>query len=358
MNLKFAIIPWAKQFYKDKMFSLDDKKINRDNLMVPFFEMKQEFERRGDQLHTIDIYNFEEIDFFLFFVIDWKIVQKVIKAGKANCMIYCNAEPPVVDKRNTPEGYRKLKRIFPYILTWNDDWLDNETIFKRNLPHYFTDERIGNLPFEKKSLITCISGNKSSSHPDELYSERERAISYFEEKYPDQIEFYGVGWDKRKHKCYGGKVDNKANIYHQFKFAICYENMKNIKGYVTEKIFDCLTSGIVPIYKGASDICKYVPKECFISLEDFESYDDLAEYLIHMRKEEYEEYLKSADHFLKSEQSAEFSGATYAGYIYDSISGNKEFRVSVLDKMRIQWKILDNELIALLAKVKRAIFKF
>ena len=30
--------------------------------------------------------------------------------------------------------------------------------------------------------------------------------------------------------------------------------MKNVKGYVSEKILDCLVSGIVPIYAGADDI--------------------------------------------------------------------------------------------------------
>ena len=57
---------------------------------------------------------------------------------------------------------------------------------------------------------------------------------------------------------YQGKCDKKAETYHKYKFAICFENMKNIKGYVTEKILDCLTAGIVPVYAGADNIEEYV----------------------------------------------------------------------------------------------------
>ena len=38
------------------------------------------------------------------------------------------------------------------------------------------------IPFEERKLLTSISGNKHSKHPDELYSERERVISVLEEK--------------------------------------------------------------------------------------------------------------------------------------------------------------------------------
>ena len=52
---------------KDKMFDVMDLTINRDHLMEPFREMQLEFERQGDELHTIDYYDVEQIDYFLFF---------------------------------------------------------------------------------------------------------------------------------------------------------------------------------------------------------------------------------------------------------------------------------------------------
>ena len=45
-----------------------------------------------------------------------------------------------------------------------------------------------------------------------------------------------------------------------YRFYICYENTEGVEDYITEKIFDCFAAGFVPIYWGASNIEKYIPK--------------------------------------------------------------------------------------------------
>jgi hypothetical protein len=42
-------------------------------------------------------------------------------------------------------------------------------------------------------------------------------------------------------------VDSKKNTLEKYKFSICYENARDIPGYITEKIFDCFFAGCVPI---------------------------------------------------------------------------------------------------------------
>lgn len=218
-------------------------------------------------------------------------------------------------------------------MTWDDELVDNKTIFKRNIPYYFEDKR-KNIPFDDRKLITCISGNKKSNHVNELYTERERVISFFEKNYPDMFDFYGVGWDKEKHPCYGGKVEDKSQIYHKYKFAIAFENMGNVKGYISEKILDCLTSGIVPIYKGAENIKDYVPEECFISYDDFSTLNELANYLAALEEEEFNKYIEAADCFIHSKQTELFSGKNYARYIYNvTRHAIKVFRVSRVNKL-------------------------
>jgi hypothetical protein len=335
-NLKIAVIPWSEKFMHNRMFDLDNMDVNRDNLMVPFARMRQEFEKNGDIFQTIDMFDLNEVDYFLFFIMNYKLVREINQIGKADRMIYCNAEPPVVDESNTPKGYRFIKRFFPYIMTWNDDWVDNETIFKRNIPYYF-EPNFGTVPFKDRKLVTFISGNKKSNHPDELYSERERAIEYFESHYTDNFDFYGTGWDKNKYSCYGGRAENKAEIYHNYRFAICYENMHNIKGYITEKILDCLCSGIVPIYCGASNICEYVPKECFILLDDFVDYAELAKFIANMDETTYNEYLEAAKKFLDSDLVDKFKGEDYARYVYKVIDKKKKFAITPLNKVYLNY---------------------
>ena len=66
--MEIAIIPWNEDYQNNRMFDINNKKLNRDHLMTPYSHMKKEFERRGDELNTIDLYeDLREVDYFLFF---------------------------------------------------------------------------------------------------------------------------------------------------------------------------------------------------------------------------------------------------------------------------------------------------
>lgn len=319
----FAIVPWTIEQYNDNVFNLNPP-YNWNCLLEPIVELRDELVGLNHTVHTIDLYrDFTEIDYILFFALNWAEYHNAVQKGMDKKMVYCTAEPPSVFAYNSPEGYRLLKKIFPYILTWNDDWIDNEHIFKRCLPYWFVDRRGHGINFESRKLITCISGNKHSDYPMELYSERERAISFFEKNHPDEFDLYGTGWKSDDHLSYKGVIKDKAHIYHEYRFAICYENIEGMRGYITEKILDCLTSGIVPIYAGAPDICDYVPKECFIYLREYKDYEGLYNYISNIREDEYKLYLKAADEFIHSPMSDHFSGKKYAHYILDAVSHDK-----------------------------------
>lgn len=351
--MKFAIIPWNEKFEKDRIFG--DEDINVDNREKPFQCMKKEFERRGDFIHTIDMYdNIGEVDYFLFFERNDLWLKKIAQYGMEKQAIYCNAEPPVVNPKHDPKSIKKLLRFYPYIMTWNKDLIDKKRFFKRNIPYYF-EIQFGDIPFENRKILTNISGNKKSFHPDELYSERKKVIEELEEKYIDDFEFYGTGWDEFKHPGYKGKAANKIEVYHKYRFAIAFENMKNIKGYVTEKILDCFVAGIVPIYKGATDITDYVPKECFISYDDFQNPKEMMEYLKKMQLEEYGEYIRAIEKFLKSEKIHIFDGEEYAREIYDVVQQGelRNFKIRKKDMLYLDFCIIIRRLKEIILKIKK-----
>lgn len=319
----FAVIPWTEEQYNDKVFDINPP-YNWNNLLEPIVELKDELESRDHNIHTIDYYDdFKEIDYILFFSLNWMQYHRAVRNGMGSKMVYCTAEPPSVFSYNSPKGYRMLKHIFPYILTWNDDWVDNKYIYKRCLPYWFVDRREGARDYGKKRLITCISGNKTSDYPGELYSERVRAIEYFEKNHPNEFDLYGTGWSSDEHKSYRGTIVDKSETYHNYRFAICYENIEGLRGYVTEKILDCLTSGIVPIYAGAPDVCDYVPEDCFIKLRNYKNYEDLYDYISNVDEDGYKKFLSAADRFIHSPLPDHFSGKRYAQYILDAVSNDK-----------------------------------
>lgn len=212
-------------------------------------------------------------------------------------------EPPSVQ----PELYDpNIQALFGKIFTWDDDLVDNQTFFKFYYPALHP--RISDIPaFEEKKFCTMICRKLGSPHPKELYSERRRAIKFFEGKSEEEFDLYGYGWKKKKFKSYQGSIDNKLETLKRYKFSICYENTKDVKGYISEKIFDCFAAGVVPIYLGASNVADFIPADCFIDKRAFADYEELYKFLKAMTKEEYQIYLDNAARFLTSEKAKLFT---------------------------------------------------
>jgi hypothetical protein len=212
-------------------------------------------------------------------------------------------EPPVYAKGQiySPEYLAKFKRVY----TWDDDLVDNKKFFKFYYP--VLQPMLKNLPtFEEKKLLTQISANKKSKHAKELYKERESVIQFFEDK-PAVFDFYGFLWEEKGYKNYKGTIQNKLDTLKNYRFSVCYENMRDVKGYITEKIFDCFAAGVVPIYWGASNVTDYIPKNCFIDRRDFKDIAEVYHHIRTMDKATYETYLKNIQAYLQSDQAQLFS---------------------------------------------------
>jgi len=75
------------------------------------------------------------------------------------------------------------------------------------------------VSFDKKKFLYNGIGNTSdlSSHPEELYSERKKAIAFFEQTGEEVLFFYGKNWDPAKYKSYRGTVTDKIEVIKNFR---------------------------------------------------------------------------------------------------------------------------------------------
>lgn len=81
---------------------------------------------------------------------------------------------------------------------------------------------------------------------------------------------------------YQTKIDTIAH----YKFTIAFENAI-FRDYVTEKFYDPLVAGSVPIYLGAPNIDDFAPGDkCFINASDWDSPKSLAEYILAVSEDE------------------------------------------------------------------------
>lgn len=85
----------------------------------------------------------------------------------------------------------------------------------------------------------------------------------------------------------------KMNTIKKYKFTLAFEN-SNDRDYVTEKFFQPLEVGSVPVFYGTTNIYDFAPPNSYIAASDFESAKELAEYLDYLDKndDEYEKYLE------------------------------------------------------------------
>lgn len=230
---------------------------------------------------------------------DWK---KIVASLRPRKILICWEPPSVIREQYDPE----ILKLFDLVLTWNPTFVDNKKFFSFQYPDW-VPMASSLTPFSSRRLLTQICGNKRSSHPDELYSSRKQAILYFERRPEMDFQFFGKGWEKERLRVYGGSVGDKSAVLQKFKFSLCFENIKNTPGYVTEKIFDCMAAGCVPVYWGAPDIEKYIPQTCFIRCEKFRSFSQLYRYLANMPEKRYLEYVAEMRKFLSSDRAKLFT---------------------------------------------------
>ena len=106
--MNIAIIPWNDTFLQDKIFGEVDPSINYDDRLTSFSRMKKEFERHGDKLCTVDMFDPLKVDFFLFFERNDEWLKKLVDWNLEYKAVYCNAEPPVVNQMHEGDGIKEL----------------------------------------------------------------------------------------------------------------------------------------------------------------------------------------------------------------------------------------------------------
>lgn len=223
-------------------------------------------------------------------------------------------EPPIIEPKAFTDRFADQ---FSAIYYMTDRAVDGGQRRKLHFPHRL--EPIAHWPqFEEKQLCTLVAGNHTSSFANSLYAERANAIAFFEESHPDSFGFYGRGWSEDGHPCYLGSVDDKLEAMSHFRFSICYENSID-EGNLTEKIFDSMCAGCVPVYWGDPQVTRWVPSDCFIDRTAFETPRSLFDHLASMEKEEYEGYLARIRAYLAGEKAQVRSKNSFVGEVAGAV---------------------------------------
>src|SRR3989338_8031812 len=282
----------------------------------PFFYLRQALERSGYEVrYALDEPAFDEVVAIISLTrIERAILDQMAAYPKEKRLLFC-FEPPVV----MPYLYHNYYTgFFEKIFVLFDHLVSQHNYHK----FYYPQPSLALInpipPFEKKKLSCLINNNKEFPHPQSLYGERRNIIAFFETLPKGEFDLYGANCNGcRDWK--GRAPPNKWETLKDYKFCICYENMHTQLGYITEKIFDVLISGCVPVYWGASNVTDYIAEKCFIDRRLFSSDEELYCFLKTMDRSTYERYQEAIKHFLASPQAALFSVENFVRLILSEI---------------------------------------
>lgn len=247
-------------------------------------------------------------------MIHWDIFDvKLIKKYPKKKHLYIASEPAIVCIAHTKYNIQKLSAlVYDAVITTHGE-INTERVYQVRNPRAFPKQRIAkdDVVFHDKKLACMFAGNKYAFGKHEQYSIRRKIVRYFEKYAADDFDLYGHGWDGpyKRFKVYRGPADDKLEVSSHYKFSFCLENERFVKSNITEKIFDAMIVGTVPVYEGMDDIEDFVPANCFIKYSRFSSIEDCVEYLKNMSEEEYLRYKENIKRYICSDETRKMFSA-------------------------------------------------
>lgn len=346
------IDPPSHHFLNDRLFDPNSAPFGGDQLMAPYTHLREVLAAQGVAARTVDALPPQPTP-------ERKLY---ISTGSLGRFPELRARPDVVLSAffafecpgNDPAMYHGLRTAsasFRRVYSWSDaaslkPFIGAEIpVRKFCWPQSFDDVHEALWARTERRRIIMMQGNKIPALDwGSLHEERLRAVEYFERA--GEIDLYGREWDQPPYRvgrtsipytlrvaeryirasydrlrpdpllaaarrAWRGPAASKSDVLSQYTFAVCFENMV-LKGWITEKIFDCFFTGTVPIYWGAPEIRDVIPPACYIDRREFRDYPELGRFLRALTPSQVEGYRTAARAFLKSPAYRPFTKAAFA----------------------------------------------
>jgi len=190
---------------------------------------------------------------------------------------------------------------------------------------------LAGLPFFGRMLAgwKCPPSLLKELSCGDLYPERRAIAREAERSMPGFLDVFGAGWNgehiswcplypNRPYRCWRGKTKlSKHELAAEYRFVMAYENFRGRRGYISEKIFDSLQAGSVPVYLGEERIAEFVPQEAFVDARNFRTPGELLAYLQACPEAEWQEMREAGQDFLRSAGFQSFTDEAFAECMTD-----------------------------------------
>jgi hypothetical protein len=362
--MKVSVVPFYNHFLNNRLFKHSES--IPEHWQQPQLDLKRACEENGIEIGTWDVLPPACADVLLFFDPPAKhAVLQFFKSSfpkaKLALVLY---ETPLGPHWFNPRNHE----IFDAVFTYNSKLVDDKKYFEFKLPIApFSTPDLFQKPFAQRKTGVLVNTNRYKSALDlsrpwhiaeidllksgwrygvgdllriwsrDKCAERRRLARFAEKRFPEYLDVYGARWEglnngwfrrffpDKPYGCARGFTnEGKLELISRYRFTFCFENYASDEGYISEKIFDALYAGSVPIYLGEKNITRHIPQECFVNATEFPNYFSLFQKIIAMDARSWQTYRDAAWDYLNSRDIKKFQSEAYS----------KAF-VEVFKKMRV-----------------------
>ena len=330
-NRTIFIDPSYRDFNSDGLFDLENPILNRDGQLLPLSRLRAHMANKGVNVRTADYLFKNEYqataysDYYSLGLLD--NYAKLIDRKDVRLRGFLIMEPPVVAPhlyRALPELTRHFDRVFVHN-TVGDGYslkgVDQSKLYTFYWPQPYPGVLESHWSKEnRQNRIVVINGNHiPRSLFGQLYGKRIEVMARLAKL--GVVDLFGQGWDKWwSHRSmwppywfnfkalmsiYKGPCDSKFEVLSGYRFSLCFENM-TMKGYLTEKLFDCLYAGTIPLYLGARNVEELIPSEAYIDCRKFTSWEEMVHKVTAMTNDEVNLMRLAGKKFIQSEDGLKF----------------------------------------------------
>jgi len=359
-GLEVCVDPPTHHLQKGKLFERESNPYAGDDILAPYIAFRDRLVAAGFRVSTTDALPAApdgQHRLLISFGSPDRLVSGTVARYRAlarrpdvTLSAFVSMECPVVE----PLMYQalpELSRLFKRILSWSDTESllpfthQPVTVERFCWPQSFDAVNETLWARGERKFMQMMNANKLPRlYKDELYTARLKAVEYFHGF--GEIDLYGRNWDRaptrvgktrtpfalRKlasrawelrqrllpsstyaavARASRGPAKSKSETVSQYRFALCFEN-SILRGWITEKIFDCFFVGTVPVYWGAPDILEWVPAEAFIDMRQFKDFAELRAFLKAVTPAQEAGYREAARAYLASPRFDPFRRRDFA----------------------------------------------
>lgn len=346
--IEICVDPPTHHLQQGKLFDKESNPYAGDDILAPYIAVKERLTRAGFDVQTADAIPAKPDGrrriLISFGTPDRTVGQTLSRyralARRPDVLLstFVAMECPVVEPLMY-EALPEMGRLFRRVLSWSDaESLLPFTHRRVEVERFCWPQSFDSAHDElwargQRKFLMMMNANKLPRlYRDELYTARLKAVKFFHDF--GEIDLYGRNWDRAPTRvgktltpfalrrlasqawearqkywpdpiytavaqASRGPSRSKSETMAGYRFALCFEN-SILRGWMTEKLFDCFFVGTIPVYWGAPDVLDWVPAEAFIDMRRFRDFAELRNFLHSLTPAQETNYREAARAYLAS----------------------------------------------------------